>query len=106
MTKRRNPILEPCAPATMFARLRERGIGRVESTATVEAILLPPNVALAQEQGSVLWGSLRKDALWGYQLALPRNRSQRQTRRCLGSLNWIALIETPDGALEAQGDAP
>ena len=105
MTKRRNPILEPCAPATMFARLRERGIGRVESTATVEAILLPPNVALAQEQGSGLWGCLRRDR-WGYQLALPRNRSQRQTRRCLGSLKWIALIEAPDGALEAQGDAP
>ena len=106
MTKHRDPIIDLCAPATMFARLRERGIGRVESTATVEAILLPPNVALAQEQGSVLWGSLRKEALWGYRLALPRNPSQRQTRRGLGSLNWIALIETPDGALEAQGDAP
>ena len=106
MTKHRNPIIDLCAPATMFARLKELNIGRVESTATVEAILLPPNVALAQEQGSVLWGSLRKDALWGYQLALPRNPSQRQTRRCLGSLNWIALIETPQGPPEAQGNAP
>ena len=96
MSKNDNPIIEPCAPATMFARLKERGLGRVESAAYAEVIVLPTGVALVQEQGGLLWGGMRKGALGGWHLTLPRNRNQRQGQRSLRSRNWIALIETPE----------
>ena len=101
MTKHRDPIIDLCAPATMFARLRALGVGRLESTIFTEAILLPVNFALVQEHGAQEWGCLMKEAAAvvrpGYEplytLASPRNPAQRQRRRDVMSRNWLVLIE-------------
>ena len=96
--KHRYPIIEPCSAHDMFARLAELNIGRRESNAGWDVILLPANVALVQESGGVLWRRLMRGKLpenRGYILAAPVNAFQRQQQRGLGPLNWIVLVEAP-----------
>jgi hypothetical protein len=79
--RHRNPIIKPCSARDMFAKLTETNIGRRESSAGWDVILLPVNVALASEGGKVLWRRLRRGKLpqnSGYALAAPVKATQTQ----------------------------
>ncbi len=95
---RRYPIIEACPPQKMFAALKERGIGRTESNANVESILLPSNLALATESGTLLWGCImhvKAPLGGGYVLARPTRTFQRQQQRRLNWYNYLVLVEAP-----------
>jgi hypothetical protein len=82
----------------MFAKLTEMNIGRRESNASWNVILLPVNVALAREGGKVLWRRLMRGKLpnnSGYVLAAPVKATQRQQQYALGPFDWIVLVEAP-----------
>ena len=96
--RHRNPIIEPCSAHDMFAKLTEMNIGRRESNASWNVILLPVNVALAREGGKVLWRRLMRGKLpnnSGYVLAAPVKATQRQQQYALGPFDWIVLVEAP-----------
>ena len=96
--RHRNPIIEPCSAHDMFAKLTEMNIGRRESNASWDVILLPVNVALAMEGGKVLWRRLMRGKLpnnSGYILAAPVKVTQYQQQRALGPFDWIVLVEAP-----------
>ena len=102
--KHRNPIIEPCSAHDMFAKLTEMNIGRRESNAGWDVILLPGNVALAREGGKVLWRRLMRSKLpentgylqaAPYSLAAPVEARQRQQQYTLGPFDWIVLVEAP-----------
>ena len=95
---RRYPIIEACPPQKMFAALKERGIGRTESNANVESILLPSNLALATESGTLLWGCImhvKAPLGGGYVLARPTRTFQRQQQRRLSWYNYLVLVKVP-----------
>lgn len=99
------PVIGAYPPAKMFAALKERGIGRVESNANVESILLPSNLALAAESGSVLWGCImhaKAPLGGGYILARPTRRYQRQQQRRLAWRNYLVLVKVPPDAATEQ----
>ena len=96
--RHRNPIIKPCSAHDMFAKLTEMNIGRRESSAGWDVILLPGNVALAREGGKVLWRRLMRGKLpqnSGYSLAAPVKAMQRQQQYTLGPFDWIVLVEVP-----------
>ena len=96
--RHRNPIIKPCSAHDMFAKLTEMNIGRRESNASWDVILLPVNVALAREGGKVLWRRLMRGKLpnnSGYVLAAPVKATQRQQQYALGPFDWIVLVEAP-----------
>ena len=96
--RHRNPIIEPCSAHDMFAKLTEMNIGRRESNASWDVILLPVNVALARESGKGLWRRLMRGKLpnnSGYVLAAPVKATQRQQQYALGPFDWIVLVEAP-----------
>ena len=96
--RHRNPIIKPCSAHDMFAKLTEMNIGRRESNAGWDVILLPVNVALAREGGRVLWHCLMRGKLpqnSGYALAAPVKAMQRQQQYTLGPFDWIVLVEVP-----------
>ena len=96
--RHRNPIIEPCSAHDMFAKLTEMNIGRRESNASWDVILLPVNVALAREGGKGLWRRLMRGKLpnnSGYVLAAPVKATQRQQQYALGPFDWIVLVEAP-----------
>lgn len=101
--RHRNPIIEPCSAHDMFAKLTEMNIGRRESGAGWDVILLPVNVALAREGGKVLWRRLMRGKMpqnTGYALAAPAKAMQRQQQYTLGPFDWIVLVEAPLEATE------
>ena len=102
--KHRNPIIKPCSAHDMFAKLTKMNIGRRESNAGWDVILLPANVALAREGGKVLWRHLMRGKLpqnsgyalsTPYSLAAPVEATQRQQQYTLGPFDWIVLVEAP-----------
>ena len=96
--RHRNPIIKPCSAHDMFAKLTEMNIGRRESNASWDVILLPVNVALAREGGKVPWRCLMRSKLpqnSGYALAAPVKATQRQQQYTLGPFDWIVLVEVP-----------
>ena len=96
--RHRNPIIEPCSAHDMFAKLTEMNIGRRESSAGWDVILLPVNVALAREGGKAHWRRLMRGKLpnnSGYVLAAPVKATQRQQQYALGPFDWIVLVEAP-----------
>ena len=94
MTAHRNPIIEPCEPARMFARLQQSVVGRIERSALCEVVILPSNVALATSGGGTYWGGLQSDRRDGYALVLPRRPGQNN-RRGLGLFDYLVLVEMP-----------
>ena len=96
--KHRHLIIEPCSGEKMFNSLLELNIGRVESNANVESILLPSNLALATESGTLLWGCImhvKAPLGGGYVLARPMRTFQRQQQRRLNWYNYLVLVEAP-----------
>ena len=96
--KHRHLIIEPCSGEKMFNSLLELNIGRVESNANVESILLPSNLALATESGTLLWGCImhvKAPLGGGYVLARPTRTFQRQQQRRLSWYNYLVLVKVP-----------
>jgi hypothetical protein len=103
--KHRWPIMEPCSAHDMFAKLTEMNIGRTESNANVESILLPRNLALATEGGTSLWGCImhvKAPLGGGYVLARPTRTFQRQQQRRLNWRNYLVLVKVPPDAVTTE----